>query len=187
MDKAELRSYYLRCRLALDADQRQRWDALVQRRCLELDALASAATIALYSPVRGEVDTSALLRWALAQGKTIVYPRVRDDGLDFHVVKTVDELRIGAFGVLEPSGTATVAVDGIDLFIVPAVAFDCDGYRLGYGKGFYDRALPARAADSVLVGVNYSTQITAVLPREQHDIPVDILVSEQRVYEINIQ
>ncbi|RLF39548.1 MAG: 5-formyltetrahydrofolate cyclo-ligase, partial [Thermoplasmata archaeon] len=93
-------------------------------------------------------------------------------------IENLDDLERGAFGILEPQNKKIYTGD-IDIIIVPGIAFDFRGYRIGYGKGFYDRFL--RGADALKIGIAYDFQIVKQIPEDDGDVPVDIIVSEKRV------
>lgn len=129
-------------------------------------------TIAVYSPLPGEIDLSQTLlahpdrRW--------VFPRVADHDLTFH---TGGHLTPGAFGILEPAaGSPEVPVLEIDAFLCPGLAFDRRGGRLGRGRGFYDRLLARVRPDALKLGICHTFQIVADTFPEPHDIPMDGLI-----------
>jgi 5-formyltetrahydrofolate cyclo-ligase len=158
---------------------------LIQSRLLESREFKVAKAVALYSPVLNEVFTEQIFREALAQGKLVAYPRVRGDALEFVQVHAASELAPGAFGVLEPVGTSIVAPASLDLAIVPGVAFDRAGYRLGYGKGFYDRGLHGPQCPVSLAGLCFEQQVINRLPAEAHDVRMDILFTEKGRYDFD--
>ncbi len=154
----------------------------IQNRLLDTIEYSEAAAIALYSPIHNEVCTEAVLHAAHVSGKKVAYPRVRGDHLDFIEVDELSDLQPGAFGVLEPVGSTCVSASDLDMLVVPGVAFDLEGYRLGYGKGFYDRALHCGLSRGTLVGLCYEFQLVAELPIETHDIGMDLLITEERLF-----
>lgn len=141
-----------------------------------------ARVLALYSPIHGEVDTSEVLRTALKEGKIVLYPVVCGDGLRFIRVTDPDGLRKGAFGIPEPclSGEA-FPLDRTDVFVIPGVAFDLSGRRIGYGKGFYDRALHQFEGRGRLIGFCYDFQVVEEIAGEPHDVAIDVIVTDRRV------
>lgn len=183
MPKQRIRQEQLSARVCLSLEQREVLSSRAQQRLLNHDIFADAQTVALYAPIRCEVDTSMLLQAAMKSAKRVVYPRVwrtnaGQTGMDFFEVTSADDLHPGAFGVLEPHTDCAVSVGEIDLVVVPGVAFDRSGYRLGYGKGYYDRAMRARSAKCVLAGLGYAFQLEADLPREAHDLVLDWLITD---------
>ena len=112
--------------------------------------------------------------------KKIYYPRVAGDEFGFFKVSTLDELVRGAFGVAEPVSREEISIAGLDLVVVPGVAFDLRGHRLGYGRGFYDRQLLNKPAETVSVGLCFDLQICESLPAEPHDQVLDYIATETK-------
>jgi len=153
-----------------------------QQRLQSLAVYRKAQTVALYSPVHNEVLTMQLLRDLLANRRSVVMPRVVGEELEFHMVRSLDDLAPGSFGILEPiEGTGQVAIHELDLIVLPGVAFDRRGHRLGYGKGFYDRALKTAGDRGRRVGLAYDYQLVDQLPVFEHDMQLDLLVTETQV------
>jgi len=190
MPKHRIRQQQLSARCCLNAAQRQVYSLEAQQRLLDHPLFAAAQVVALYSPIRCEVDTGLLLKTALDANKRVVYPRVDRDGssgADMHFVGICSErdFEVGAFGVLEPNGERVVGVSMIDLIVVPGVAFDRSGYRLGYGKGFYDRAVLSRSRGCSLVGLGYAFQVEDVLPHDVHDLMLDWLITDHETLDFS--
>ncbi len=181
MPKKSIRERVLFRRKNLDDATSLAHSLSIQNRLLDTIEYSDAAAIALYSPIHNEVCTEAILHAAHASGKRVAYPRVRGRHLDFIEVGEPADLQSGAFGVLEPVGTACVSATDLDMLVVPGIAFDLDGYRLGYGKGFYDRALHGGMSRGTLVGLCYEFQLVSELPIETHDIGMDLLITEERL------
>lgn len=145
-----------------------------------------ARTVAGYVSLGDEADVAPLLGLLAGQGVDLVLPAVaeREAALEFRRWKPEDELETGPFATRHPGDAAERAIP--DLLLVPLLAYDLEGGRLGYGGGYYDRTLEAlRIAGSVVaVGIGYSAQRMDGLPREAHDQPLDWIVTEQDVWEI---
>lgn len=152
----------------------------IQSRLVATKQFEHARSIALYSPILNEVETSEVAVVALRQGKRLLYPKVAGTYMDFVSVDDLAELRPGCFGVLEPEGGAVVPLLDIDLLVVPGVAFDLAGHRLGYGKGYYDRILDDGPDLLETIGLAYDFQVVACLPVEGHDRPLAQLITERR-------
>jgi len=152
----------------------------IQQRFLRSELFHRAGRLALYSAIHNEVFTDIVAKQALAVGKILLYPRIKDDALEFVEIQSLAELVPGAFGVLEPQGAGSVSTEKLDLVVIPGVAFDQFGHRLGYGRGFYDRALSACRADCMKVGFAYDTQLLATLPFAKHDQKLSVLMTESR-------
>jgi 5-formyltetrahydrofolate cyclo-ligase len=145
-----------------------------------LEEFAAARIVAGYIAMRKELDVSAVLVAAAESGKQVVLPRIALDGLEFHLHVPGQPLVENDWGVLEPDPNATkVAIADIDLMLVPALALDLRGYRIGYGKGFYDHVLPQLARGHA-VGMVYDFQLLAEVPEEAHDQRVHRIVTDQR-------
>lgn len=138
--------------------------------------------VAAYAALPSEVDLRPLVRDLLRRGARVAFPRVaKDRDLHFAHVASLDELRPGAFGVDEPHGDA-IDLASLDAVLVPGVAFDRRGARIGFGGGYYDRALAAiRAAnpDAIFIGVAFCTQLVEEVPIEPWDILMDQIVTER--------
>lgn len=140
-----------------------------------------AHTVLAYHALPDELPTQAFLQqWA--NGKRLYLPRVNGDELDI-LPYSPESLHKGAFSILEPDGNEYTDVDTLDLIIVPAVAFDRRGNRLGRGKGFYDRLL--QKAKCPKIGIAYHFQLLDEIPAESHDIPMDKIITEQGILSIN--
>ena len=145
-----------------------------------------ARFIAGYLPIQDEADVAPLLRQLADQGKDLLLPAVLGPSLplEFRRWHPDDPLEPGPFNTLQPSGVAERGVP--DLLLVPMLAFDRSGGRLGYGGGYYDRTLTALRQNGPVtaVGIAYAAQEMADLPREAHDQPLDWVVTEKSVWEI---
>ena len=140
---------------------------------------ADADILLLYFPTRSEPDLTLLAHLALRDGKQVAFPISRTDSLtlDFRIVTSLDELEAGAYGIFEPRESAPRAtLTERTLCVVPALAVDRDGYRLGYGKGYYDRFLSSFVGRS-LVAI-HSSLVCERLPRNDTDIPLNTIITE---------
>lgn len=180
MPKKPIRAALLTQRKHLSLDTCLHQSLVVQERFLQLPEFAAARTLALYSPILNEVFTEEVFAQARKLGKRVVFPRVQGPAMQFFEVTGREELQAGNFGILEPQGTQSIPIAELDLLLVPGVAFDQAGHRLGYGKGYYDRLLQQRSPHCSLVGFCFEFQLVASLPVEAHDIRMDLLVTEQR-------
>lgn len=180
MPKKPIRAALLAQRKHLSLDTCLHQSLVVQEQFLQLPEFAAARTLALYSPILNEVFTEEVFAQARKLGKRVVFPRVQGPEMQFFEVAGHEELQAGNFGILEPQGAQPVPIAELDLLVVPGVAFDQAGHRLGYGKGYYDRLLPQRSPHCCMVGFCFEFQLVASLPAEAHDIRMDLLVTEQR-------
>ena len=134
----------------------------------------SAKTVLLYSSLADEVDTKPLISKYAAK-KTILLPTVVGDDLELHVYHAESETKKGVFGIEESKGPLFTDYATIDLAVIPGMAFDRNGNRLGRGKGYYDRLLPK--LNGKKIGVCFSFQILDSIPCEKHDIPMDEIIT----------
>jgi 5-formyltetrahydrofolate cyclo-ligase len=153
----------------------------IAARLLREPALGSARRVALYAAHEGEVPSRPLFDALIGLGKPCLFPRAQGShALVFALVADWSELRPGRYGVLEPPPQAAIfQPEAGDLVLVPGVAFDRGGGRLGRGLGFYDRAFPVAAPRSpLLIGVAYQIQLVDALPRVETDRRVDAVITE---------
>lgn len=175
-----LRKHFRAIREQLTHAQVQHASAAVCKNLEKLNLASLGKHVGAYHSFRNEIDIHALLGVLRAQGCHIYLPRIAGPGsLDFVAVNDSTQMVAGTFGILEPEGPPGPS-EQLELFLVPAVAFDHHGQRLGFGRGFYDRILhsdgPRRP---IAIGIAYQWQLTATpLPVEEHDIAMDIIVTD---------
>lgn len=146
---------------------------------------ARAMAMMVYSPLPMELDIRPLVESALRAGRVVCMPKVGWEGRSLTpvAIRSLDDLVEGErFGLREPrAGARVVNKDMLDLVIVPGLAFDTEGGRLGRGAGFYDRFLSGLGPRAVKAGVAYEAQVFAMVPTEPQDVRLDVLVTEARV------
>lgn len=180
-EKAALRRELLRARTEMPPEARA---ALAKTVCEHLSRELSALSpdlVLLYAAVRGELDISMLADTLLERGITVAYPRSERGGvMHFHSVSSRRELIPGLYGIPEPQEDAPSAhPTERSVCIVPAIAYDKNGYRLGYGGGYYDRFL--RGFLGKTIGIAPASALMEKLPRAEHDLAVDAIVTERGV------
>lgn len=155
---------------------------------LMLPEYSQAKVIMVYLPIRNEIDTQAIIRTAWQQGKKVVVPicQTSDKSLVLSELWSMEELSPGTMQIPEPKDMLVrpVSPDVVDLVLLPGVAFDVAGRRLGYGGGYFDRFLTRLRPDSLKIALAYEFQVLQFLPAEEHDMPVDIIVTEESVRRI---
>ncbi len=182
--KRRLRRQMSLLRNDVTAADSERAGELAARALIDLDLAKRAERIALYAALPYEIPTRLLFDAVIEKTGAALLPRTTDSiGLEFFAVERWEDLRPGAFGVLEPQPDRTaVRLRPDDLVVVPGVAFDPAGYRLGHGTGYYDRAFAAELGDSpTLVGFGYEFQIVEAVPHDQRDRQMDAIVTDQKV------
>jgi 5-formyltetrahydrofolate cyclo-ligase len=168
-----------RCRsLALEA--RDRASRAAEARLLALAEVRGARTVALYAATFDEADPTGALPVLLERGIRAVFPRVIGPDLEFVPVTDPAALQAGHRGIREPAGPPVDAAE-IDVMVVPGLAFDTDGMRLGRGGGHYDRTLPRLRPDAIRVAFCFDFQVVPHVPRAAHDQHVDVIVTDRRV------
>jgi 5-formyltetrahydrofolate cyclo-ligase len=180
--KEQIRQAALDARRALTDEYRKEASATIFSRLRIFPPCGQAQGIGLYVGREDEVDTVPVIEWAAGRSKKVAVPRVEGEGLSFCSIDTIDDLAPGAFGILEPvNGRPLMAVTELDLIIVPGVAFDNRGGRIGYGKGFYDRNLVGYTG--ITVGLAFEAQMVEAVPQDDFDIPVDVVITESAIHD----
>ncbi len=185
-EKATLRRSMLELRRKLSEEEVHRKSGAIARGLAGTAEYRESRLIAFYVSFDNEVQTRQLIGEALREGKCAAIPFVRSpsEGLLLSEVRDLDgELTEGSYGILEPREEfiRLVPPERVDLLTVPGTAFDRRGYRLGFGKGYYDRLLKAMPPKTVSVGLAYSFQVVARVPTEEGDEPVGRLITEAEV------
>jgi 5-formyltetrahydrofolate cyclo-ligase len=167
-------------------------DELSVEICARFAALpeyVKARSVMYYIDVRSEVRTRHALPAALAQGKKIVVPWCNDQGeLELFHLESMEELAIGMYKILEPKEALRalpakqVAATELDLIMVPGVAFDRSGARMGHGKGYYDKLLQHARPDTPLIALAFECQLFPEIPTAPHDIFMDLIITERAIY-----
>lgn len=185
--KRDMRRRMAALREGVPPDERAELSAAVLDRLRGVPAWDLAREVLTYMPVHGEVDVRPLMDELWARGARVLLPRCRPDEpgiMDLACVTCPAELAPGRYGILEPDPDAcpAEAAPRPDLILVPGVAFDIRGFRLGYGAGFYDRLLSGEGAPGASVyGLAYSFQVLERLPSDPWDVPVQAVITEMDV------
>ncbi len=167
--KDELRREMITKRKVLDVKNGEEFEKQIK----SLECYRSAQTVMLYMPIKGEADVTGLL------GDEKVFLTPVTEGDDIYACP-VGEMQTGAFGVSEPKDRIEFDKAKIDLVLVPGVAFDKKGNRMGFGKGYYDRFL--KDINAFKVGVCHSFQMVENVPHEEHDVKMDMIVTEREIW-----
>ena len=168
----------------MPSDQADRKSQQACAAVIELPEFARARTIMAYMTIPNETDTGEIILAAWNQGKTILVPVVSAEPRQILAVELRSleaGLKVSPYGILEPDCSDPWPADQIDLVIVPALAFDRLGNRLGRGGGFYDRFLAQENMHAVTCGLAFHEQLLDEIPTDHHDQPVDLLVTDREV------
>ncbi len=181
-DRTERRSE-LRQRLRLDRRQfdgalRLRAEAQLSEHLLRCPEVAAAGHLTAYRAIRGEVSIDGVIATMMGQGKTVSIPRVVGEHLEFVPCTDAQQTQPGSFGIAEPIGGEPIPFASHQVALVPLVAFDRSGRRLGQGGGFYDRAIAGATRPPFLVGVAFELQRVSEVPSEPWDMALDAVVTE---------
>ena len=179
--KAALRADCKARRAALAPEEKMARDEKIARHFLESSFYRQAEGILFYSAKTREVETAALIDRALSDGKRVALPRCLSEGeMAFFEIRSRAELEKGKFGLLEPpAGLEAVDLAEYDVCVLPGLAFDWAGRRLGYGRGYYDRYL--RVYTGRTVALCHAEFVKRRIPADKFDLPVDLLVTEKGV------
>ena len=183
LTKAQLRDLCLARRAALTAAERCRMSAAIAGHAGTMPAFRGSRTVMLYMALPQEVQTAAILAAGRHQGKRMAVPVVKPYGLVAAELPAGElQFQPGPFGIPEPTvGTAFISPEDIDCVLVPGIAFDRRGARVGFGKGYYDRFLCRLPATAHVCGLAFSLQIVGHVPDMPHDVRMQSLVTEQGV------
>ena len=177
-DKKILRKHYRDLRNRISAADKSVNDRKIFENLINCELYSEAETILIYVSVKGEPETLNIIKHALAENKNVAVPLCTNERMDFRLIKTTDDLSDGLFGIPEPDPLKCSVVTDFSnsLCVVPALAFDVSGNRLGYGGGYYDRFLSEHKVSTV--GLCYEKFLCHALPDEEHDIKVDFILNE---------
>ncbi|MFO8057844.1 MAG: 5-formyltetrahydrofolate cyclo-ligase [bacterium] len=182
--KEQIRKKAIADRLALTPEEVRAKSSAVRRNLVKSGVLEGRNAIALYAAAKGEVDTRPLFDLLRAEGRTVALPRVRGKGphIDFFGVKDWEKLEESRLGIPEPPAQSEPVSPALfDLVLVPAVAFDRQGKRVGFGMGCYDRFLKRIRAECLAIGLGYDFQLYAKVPAKDHDVPLTGVITESEV------
>ncbi|MGR6835266.1 5-formyltetrahydrofolate cyclo-ligase [Syntrophomonas erecta] len=177
--RSSLRRKMAEQRNSLSAEESLSLSQGIAWRLVELAPIKDARTIMVFAAIDNEVNLQGVMEQWLAKGKTILLPRVEDNG-DMEAVKFTgwEQTSKGPFGIREPIGEV-FDPKNIDVVITPGLAFDYKGYRLGYGKGYYDRFLTRVKPGAFRCGVCYEFQVVEDIYPHSADIPVHWIVTDR--------
>ncbi len=181
-NKKELRKEIIGKRDNISLNPRKLKNKKIYSRLIESQKYKDSNMIFVFVSYNSEVSTHDIIIQGLKDGKRICVPKVIDKtrGMKAIEIKSFGDLKEGFKGILEPEFREDLIVDekDIDLAIVPGVAFDCHGGRLGYGGGFYDRFLPLLNPKCNIIGLCYKEQIIEKVPMEEEDVKINCIITE---------
>lgn len=186
MEKVNLRSRMLKRRRSEASEEIERKSYLIWERLLTFALFLKGRGVLFYLALEDEVQTRPMIEAALGMGKRISVPLINEEKREIlpSILKDPNqELTPGAWGILEPKRKfyRPFPLEEIDLAIVPGVAFDEAGNRLGFGRGFYDKFLSRLAERVSFVALAFEFQVVKSLPSRSHDVAVDYIITEKRI------
>ena len=180
--KANLKEEMLGKINSLSIDEVLEKSRQIETNLFGLEQYIKSRTVMYFVSFGNEVYTHAMIKKALSN-KTVVVPKVSHYEIEPSLIIDFENLIPGNLGILEPIETMKIAYKHIDLVLVPGIAFDKEGHRIGYGFGYYDKFLK-KVPKAVKIGLCFDFQVVDRIPREEHDVSVDFIVTEERVINI---
>lgn len=184
--KPEIRAQARRLLRALPPDERAAANAEIARRVWSVPEVAAARTLLLFADLPEEVSTDAVAAEALRRGVTLAYPRVQPETreMTLHHVTSLDQLTPASYGIREPDVERAPLVSpfDVDAVLVPGLAWDRSGGRLGRGAGYYDRLFAHEAWRGFRCGIFFAFQEVEMIPVEPWDVPLQAVVTEREVW-----
>lgn len=183
--KAVIRKEMKKRRQLMSKELYENNSSIICERIKQLSCIDEAEVIYLYATANNEVNLDELINYFLRRDKVIAMPRVYGDDMIFHRISSLSDLETGYFDIREPKKDCPIEA-GVQkaVMLVPGVAFNEKGFRIGYGKGFYDRYL--KMSNSIYtVGVAYEFQLEFEWKPEEFDVPLDLIITEKREVKIN--
>lgn len=181
MNKKELRKHIISRRDEISVEDRKYKDKLIFNKTIELKEFINAKSIFIFVSFGSEVDTHEIIKHALTLGKKISIPLVNKESktMEAREISSLEDMKEGYYGILEPSENALVMNPGeIDLIIMPGVAFDLKGGRIGYGAGFYDKFLVKVPSATPKIALAYDMQRVEEVPMDTYDVKIDGVITE---------
>lgn len=179
-EKKFIRSEILEKRGKISQEEKLKWDEKIFEELINREVYKKASVIFAYVSYDNEVDTHKIINHAIKSGKTICVPKIasKAEGMKIFKINSFEDLEIGYFGIQEPKNYCVeVKGEEVDLILMPGVAFDREGGRIGYGGGFYDRFLQNKKVHGFKLAVTYNFQILDNIPMEDYDVKVDDIIT----------
>lgn len=178
-----IRAKKLAERMAINTDLRSAGSLKIIEKIEQIPQFQNAQSILAYYPFKNEVDIGPLIKKYI-RTKKILLPRIKDHSICVYEIKKLKDLHEGTYNIMEPHQNCLQHdTKNISIILVPALAFDLSGNRLGYGKGYYDFLL--KNTTSIKIGLGYDFQILKKIPVQPHDQKMDMIVTEKQILNFN--
>jgi 5-formyltetrahydrofolate cyclo-ligase len=186
--KKAIRQKTLEKRNRIPQEVRSVKNRMIKEKIFSLPEFMSSHTVLFYASFRSEVETSRMIKESIGSGKRVLLPKVdrENRNLRLYEIKDVSELSPGYMGIPEPSLTndRMMSPEDVDLVVIPGAGYDYSGNRVGYGAGYYDRLLSETKKKFLVVAPAFEEQIVDMIPAEEHDVKVDIIVTDKRILRV---
>ena len=182
LDKKAVREQMKALRRKVSKEEKKLASRAVCERLFCSNLLVAAQNVCVYMDAFGEIETEEIISKLRNNNKNVYVPCVNGD--DIFISKLTDSLSPGAFGIREPKNKESIDKSVIDAFLLPGLAFDSSGARVGFGKGYYDKLLSG--TNALKIGLAYSFQTVDRIECEEHDIKADYIVTERMVIDCGI-
>jgi 5-formyltetrahydrofolate cyclo-ligase len=185
-DKTFLRSHYKKKRFSLT---KQEVDDLSQRVCKQLDKLniwkLKHYHIFISILKYNELDTSSIINKLKSEQKIIIVPKISNNELVHIAINDETEFGLNDYGIKEPNDGNHFIIENLDIIFIPLLAFDIEGHRVGYGKGYYDRFLKLTKNSTLKIGLSFFDPINKILDIDDNDVKLDYCVTPKQVHKFN--
>ena len=185
-DKTFLRSHYKKKRFSLT---KQEVDDLSQRVCKQLDKLniwkLKHYHIFISILKYNELDTSSIINKLKSEQKIIIVPKISNNELVHIAINDETKFGLNEFGIKEPNDGNHFIIENLDIIFIPLLAFDIEGHRVGYGKGYYDRFLKLTNNSTLKIGLSFFDPINKILDIDDNDVKLDYCVTPKQVHKFN--
>lgn len=181
MEKEALRTLMREKRRTLSVDEINGKSCIIEKKLFNIDEFLRSKTVMVYLSSFNEVSTDGIINRLFKDKKRIAVPisNTISQTLTLSYLESTEEFVKGAYGIREPSVIRECKPEDIDVILVPGIAFDIHGNRIGFGKGYYDKLLSC--SGSVKIGLCYDFQLIPSIESDKHDIPMDIIITEERI------
>jgi len=179
-ERKSLRSFLLEKRDNTSHDFMKIASEKIKKRIKKINAFMDAQKIGVYYPIGSEILTQDIIQELISNGKDVFLPKVMGDNMEFRKIVDFSSLEKGSFDIMEPKDDCQIDND-LEVVLVPTVGISPIGVRLGYGHGFYDRFLAKHK--SVTISLTFEKQIVKKIPKSEHDIVIDWIITEDRIIE----
>jgi len=179
-ERESLRSFLLEKRDNTSFDFMKIASEKIQKKLKKINAFRDAQKIGVYYPIGSEILTQDVIQELLSDGKDVFLPKVIEKEMEFRKIIDFSSLEKGSFDIMEPKEDCEIDND-LDVVLVPTVGISPSGVRLGYGHGFYDRFLAEHK--SLTISLTLEKQIIKNIPKSEHDIMIDLIITEDRILE----